>query len=319
MGSPVNKKAKMVEDGQDRISRLPNHFIHKILSFVDAEVAVQTCVLSKRWKFIWTTLPYLNFGWYEISLSEKRNRLIRKVFHKRNHQSLLLRLKLFPVNKFSGSLLEKFVAHAISHNVEYLYIRLSYQHKPFKLSTFSSCKLKKLKLQLEFDSESDFWDLPALTSLCLKLPILNYHQMLSDSCFTCLPALRTLCLHQWDFSKSTISFSLPHLTTLRLFWCTLPQRFWNFPALLSLDLYDVTFPVNIGSIFSTLVNLQNLTLSLSERSMRRYLRSRILSSVTEPEYQSLLLFSSLWQYCDFISETLQFWFCWYIFNNDWGS
>ncbi|KAL5856768.1 hypothetical protein ACOSQ3_004226 [Xanthoceras sorbifolium] len=36
----------------DRLSNLPNHIIHHILSFVDTKCAVQTSVLSKKWRWI---------------------------------------------------------------------------------------------------------------------------------------------------------------------------------------------------------------------------------------------------------------------------
>ncbi|RZC71477.1 hypothetical protein C5167_034636 [Papaver somniferum] len=47
---------------EDRISNLPDSLIHHILSFIDTKFAVQTCVLSKRWRYIWTSMPKLNFS-----------------------------------------------------------------------------------------------------------------------------------------------------------------------------------------------------------------------------------------------------------------
>ncbi|MCL7042674.1 hypothetical protein MKW94_008705, partial [Papaver nudicaule] len=45
----------------DRISRLTDTLINHILSFIDVKYAVQTSVLSKRWRYIWTSLQALNF------------------------------------------------------------------------------------------------------------------------------------------------------------------------------------------------------------------------------------------------------------------
>lgn len=92
---------------------------------------------------------------------------------------------------------------------------------------------------------------------------------LSDSCFTCLPALKTLGIYKWDFSNTSFSFQLPHLTTLCLSHCKLPQTIWDFPALLSLELNDVILPNNISDILCTLINLQNLTLDIGFWKMRR--------------------------------------------------
>ncbi|KAJ4789566.1 F-box/RNI-like superfamily protein [Rhynchospora pubera] len=46
---------------RDMISSLPDCLIHLIMSFLTAQQAVRTCVLSKRWKHLWTTLPFLDF------------------------------------------------------------------------------------------------------------------------------------------------------------------------------------------------------------------------------------------------------------------
>ncbi|KAL9374618.1 hypothetical protein Peur_031497 [Populus x canadensis] len=48
----------------DRLNDLPDHVIHKVLSFLDLKQAIQTCVLSKRWRFPWTSLPCLKFDSY---------------------------------------------------------------------------------------------------------------------------------------------------------------------------------------------------------------------------------------------------------------
>ncbi|KAJ1704051.1 hypothetical protein LUZ63_003830 [Rhynchospora breviuscula] len=50
----------------DRISSLPDCLIHLIMSFLTAQKAVQTCVLSKRWKNLWTTLPFLDFDLWKF-------------------------------------------------------------------------------------------------------------------------------------------------------------------------------------------------------------------------------------------------------------
>ncbi|KAI3936375.1 hypothetical protein MKW98_000649 [Papaver atlanticum] len=45
----------------DRISNLPESLIHHILSFLDMRCVVQTCVLSKRWRYVWPTVSNLVF------------------------------------------------------------------------------------------------------------------------------------------------------------------------------------------------------------------------------------------------------------------
>ncbi|GAU51036.1 hypothetical protein TSUD_411710 [Trifolium subterraneum] len=47
------------EKNEDRLSALPDDALHHILSFSDAKLAVQSSILSKRWKNLWKSLPTL--------------------------------------------------------------------------------------------------------------------------------------------------------------------------------------------------------------------------------------------------------------------
>lgn len=49
------------EEGVDRISGLPDHILCHILSFVPTKDAVATSTLSTRWKYVWTSVPILDF------------------------------------------------------------------------------------------------------------------------------------------------------------------------------------------------------------------------------------------------------------------
>nr|XP_023926557.1 putative F-box/LRR-repeat protein At3g18150 [Quercus suber] len=46
----------------DRISELPNHLQQHILSYLSINEVVQSSVLSKRWKHVWTAVPVLGFN-----------------------------------------------------------------------------------------------------------------------------------------------------------------------------------------------------------------------------------------------------------------
>lgn len=41
-----------------RINSLSNEVIHRILSFLDAQLVVQTSILSKQWKCILKSIPF---------------------------------------------------------------------------------------------------------------------------------------------------------------------------------------------------------------------------------------------------------------------
>lgn len=44
-----------------RLSKFHDSVIHLIFSFMSMEYVVRTTILSKRWKDLWTLVPYLNF------------------------------------------------------------------------------------------------------------------------------------------------------------------------------------------------------------------------------------------------------------------
>ncbi|XP_017238197.1 putative F-box/FBD/LRR-repeat protein At4g03220 [Daucus carota subsp. sativus] len=276
MSNRGKKKARTSQQydlgDEDRISRLPDELIHRVLSFVDAKQAVQTCVLSKRWELVWTSLPFLRFGLYNYHKPIVVSKFMRHVLSNRNDQSDVSHLSLSVRNKgLSRHLLEKYVNYAISHNLQCLTLDLQDDSKPINLSAFTSKSLSSLTLKANLEKcerISDCWDLPFLTTLSLKS--MENHSKFSDNWFTmtCLPALRELRLDDYDLSESSFSFSLPALTTLCLCRCRLPSTVWDFPALKSIELHGKEFPQNLNKIFSALVNLQNLKVFLTSSDHR---------------------------------------------------
>ena len=52
--------------GPDRLSSLPDCLLHTIMSFLKARQAVQTCVLSTRWRHLWRSVPCLDIDFDEF-------------------------------------------------------------------------------------------------------------------------------------------------------------------------------------------------------------------------------------------------------------
>ncbi|XP_074382024.1 uncharacterized protein LOC141723950 [Apium graveolens] len=249
----MNKK-KTKGEGEDRISALPDKLIHHILWFCDAQIAVQTSVLSKRWKLIWTTLPFLNFKRFRNSPSfDDEMKFIQHFFFGREHGSDVLKLNLylhFPVcPKLRTHLIDTCIRYSVSHNVRELIVDVPGfdfvdANKLSASAGLSSDSVKKLVLSLDFVHFSEeelglYWRLPCLETLHLKRPYYWYPYKLSDPYFYYLPSLKTLLLD---------GFVLPDSISL--------------PALTTLTMHIVEHPENTSDMFYPLVNLQNLTLFL---------------------------------------------------------
>ncbi|KAL1805849.1 hypothetical protein ACET3Z_028917 [Daucus carota] len=257
------KKAVRIGD-EDRISMLSDDVIHQILSYLDARLAVQTSVLSKRWKLVWTTLPFLNFNEYNFIYCKFMNH----VFARRDHISGILKLNLCSTNGLNLWLLKKYIKYAVSHDVQHLTVE---SHRYCSLSSFNSKTLKELKLTMPFESEdvmkADCWTLPNLTTLHLKrygYRFPNKHKV-HELCLN-LPALKTLVLKDCELPEF---FSLPMLTTLCLEQCTLPKKVWDLPALLTLQLGDMVFPEDMSDYFLALASLRNLVIDFGHHYIRR--------------------------------------------------
>ncbi|KAK1378370.1 hypothetical protein POM88_025114 [Heracleum sosnowskyi] len=258
----MNKKAR--SEDEDKISNLSDDVIHQIMSLLDTRTAVQTSILSKRWKLVWTTLPFLSFDGL-VKGCKKESKFLKHVFSSRNHQCLILNLDLYPTHGLSLGRTNKFVKYAIAHNV----VRLNVQPDEYcSLSVFNSNSLKELKLTMRFKSEEVMrphcWNLPNLTTLICECT--NYHHnvprqryKLPRSCLIHLSALTNLRLSRCELPDL---ISLPSLTTLYLESCNFPNTVWDFPALSTVELVAVVLPRNMRDYFLALASLRNLTIDL---------------------------------------------------------
>uniref|UniRef100_M4DGD4 F-box domain-containing protein n=1 Tax=Brassica campestris TaxID=3711 RepID=M4DGD4_BRACM len=91
---------QMQIENVDRISKLPDDMLLKILKSLSTEKAVQTSLLSKRWEGVWKQMPYLFFDMknalkVELPLAEQSHfiaQLITKIIN--NHNGNLERCKI---------------------------------------------------------------------------------------------------------------------------------------------------------------------------------------------------------------------------------
>ncbi|KAA8524530.1 hypothetical protein F0562_010953 [Nyssa sinensis] len=58
----IEAENELKEKTRDRISNLSDGILHHILSFLPIQFIAQTSVLSKRWRFLWYSYPYLDLS-----------------------------------------------------------------------------------------------------------------------------------------------------------------------------------------------------------------------------------------------------------------
>ncbi|XP_050232863.1 FBD-associated F-box protein At2g26860-like [Mercurialis annua] len=118
----VAKKSKKTEE-TDWISELPDCLLHHIFSSVDTTGIVRTCILSKRWRYFWTSSPDLNFTYDGLEQDDHSNFITQLLQHRNS----------IPLNSFSysmfmldveASVVESWIAYAVKHQVQHLTLYL---------------------------------------------------------------------------------------------------------------------------------------------------------------------------------------------------
>ncbi|KAL4562918.1 hypothetical protein LXL04_026949 [Taraxacum kok-saghyz] len=190
------KKSKQVnaselEDSVDRISNLPDPILHLILSHLPTtEEAIQTSILSTRWRYLWTSVHSLHITDYR----SRTNPLIE-----------------FNKNKF-----EEFVCQVLEINsIDLDTVSLSFMQL-YKMSTVGrwidaivSRKVKLLDLHFSVEDDIDDFKLPHCLVTCESLEVLKFSfggNCLSFPKFTGFSALRVLELEGCKF----LNYDLVH-------------------------------------------------------------------------------------------------------------
>ncbi|KAL5733993.1 hypothetical protein ACOSP7_031854 [Xanthoceras sorbifolium] len=119
----TGKKIKISDEMEmDRLSNLPDSIIHHILSLMDAKYAVQTCILSKKWKFHWAHISYYSFNCSTSSSDIDFQEFVANVLN--NRKSFNLSRPRFRVSDITMSSLAKLFYHyVLSCRLEELDVR----------------------------------------------------------------------------------------------------------------------------------------------------------------------------------------------------
>ena len=223
----------------DIISTLSDYILSHILSFLLTEEAVATCVLSKRWRHIWTSVPVLHYDNYycidrdnQASLS-RFVRFVNASIQARDvnlqHPIRSFRIK-FNALDWSGAEagLSEWLKAVMRPGIEDLVIDLYGTYDLIRLSIFSfrCTTLVSLKLDtLHLDDVSSV-ELPSLKSLHLSYVEMDSPKCLIDLLLGC-PNLEVLYVYMmyyrcYDFAGEFTS--LPKLAR-----ATLPYINFEFP------------------------------------------------------------------------------------------
>ncbi|XP_074346999.1 F-box/FBD/LRR-repeat protein At2g26030-like [Apium graveolens] len=141
----------------DRISKLPDELLRKILSELDSRDAVQTSVLSKRWVDVWTTLPCLKFKPNSYKDDGDCCKFVTNFLTARDQQSVLVEIVIDSSRHLNTRIYERLL-----ESFDYGEPRFA-PTVPRGFLTFGNA----LDLTSRYKVHPQEWRLSSLTSLCL--------------------------------------------------------------------------------------------------------------------------------------------------------
>ncbi|CAH1447732.1 unnamed protein product [Lactuca virosa] len=190
---------------------------------------VQTCLLSSRWKLLWTTMPYLNFSNYHFgSLLRKFSKFVTHVLSHRNNQVDVSLVKLRFEDAVSQVIVKRIANYAFSHNVQELTIESfspyqSYYPRKYPSCLFISRSLKHFTFSSPFSpcvTPKTPWDFPALTTLhLLHIKLCDALTQESLDLFSKCVNLKNLTLDIFTVEDvGVLDIITPRLSTLTLIY-----------------------------------------------------------------------------------------------------
>ncbi|KAK6122785.1 hypothetical protein DH2020_043483 [Rehmannia glutinosa] len=187
----------------DRISELPEGILHHILSFLSQKEAVQTCVLSKSWRYIWSTRPKIEF--HEDCFNGNKETFMStldKTLQGYHDQKLCIqefRVDMWVDHSKSMSLLEKWISRVVinmrvkTFNLYMLSHKCEYFDLPsvvFKAESLQKLYLHRCKLSQNPLDKVLFKHLQTLTLTLVYIEDETFEKIIS-----CCPLIEKLYLN----------------------------------------------------------------------------------------------------------------------------
>jgi len=117
---PPTKKVKLGDcENEHRLGDLRGNLILHILSFLNAQNVVQTCVLSTRYKDLWKRLPALRLHCRDFRTYKIFTKFVSKILSLRDSSITLEALDFkCHIGRLDPHILKSNVNYKISHNVQ---------------------------------------------------------------------------------------------------------------------------------------------------------------------------------------------------------
>ncbi|WVZ19248.1 hypothetical protein V8G54_006570 [Vigna mungo] len=253
------KRKRTNESGErtekDRVSDLPDEILQHIMEFLPTRQAIQTCVLSKRWKNLWKGITTLHFRWWNGI--RKYNKHVIQVLSNRDDSISIRSMNLTVFNSTAQKVMNNAIKYASLHHVKELTLIMDIKSKQIPTSflplVFNCKSLTSLNLYANSSSS------PLILPPSLPLPFLKTMH-LSNVTFTprddnnvepfsgCT-SLTTLVLEhsmRSHSSETTLCISNPTISIFRMenivYWHTFqPKVVLSLPKLTSITLENIHF------------------------------------------------------------------------------
>ncbi|CAH1441141.1 unnamed protein product [Lactuca virosa] len=161
---------------EDRISNLPEHLIESILERVPLEEAVRTSILSKNWRYRWTTMRALVFHEY-FSIKFAKNgafgrngfiRIINQILFLHKGPILKFHLHIPDISLDSYKEVDQWMLFLSRNGVTELVLTNSNRRYELSSHVFCCLELRRLKLQNCFYKPLEFEGFLNLVELILR-------------------------------------------------------------------------------------------------------------------------------------------------------
>ncbi|XP_065638628.1 F-box/LRR-repeat protein At3g26922 [Quercus suber] len=218
------KKPKLNEerDAVDRnikcLHNLPEEILRYILSLLPTKDAIRTSVLCKRWEYLWTSIPNLDFNGFELAKRKQFMNFVERVLLLRDSSDIKT-FTLYCHVLRDASHVSAWISAAVRRNVQQLYIRLYNFREPFSLphSLFTCMTLTELQLEmpciLKLPPTICFTNLKTLS--LSRVTFAKEHS--TEKLFSGLPVLEDLELENCNWvNLKVVSISAPKLLSIRI-------------------------------------------------------------------------------------------------------